>query len=127
MIEFLKMKESDIEMVQEFLGENKIYESGIEKKFPFMFLIKRGGEILGFGVLKFIKGDTIINNIFIESNNRKKGYGEGLLRTILNYIYINGTKYAYYIKNNETIYNYLKKRGFKKLTDNKLCINIEEF
>ena len=42
MIEFLKMKESDIEMVQEFLGENKIYESGIEKKFPFMFLIKRG-------------------------------------------------------------------------------------
>ena len=127
MIEFVKMKENDIEIVQDFLEVNHIYESGIENKFPFMFLIKKEGKILGLSFLEFFKGDTLISNIFVEPQNRKKGYGEGLLRTMLNYIYINGTKYAYYLENNKAIYYYLKKLGFKKNLENKLYINIEEF
>lgn len=127
MIEFLKMKETDIEDVQDFLTTNGIYERGIEKYFPFMFIIKKEEKILGLGVLDFIKGNININNIFIEPNNRKKGFGEGLLRTMLNFVYINETKYAYYLGENEFIYRYFNKIGFKKYKGDKLYINIEEF
>jgi N-acetylglutamate synthase-like GNAT family acetyltransferase len=127
MIEFLKMKETDIKDVQNFLTENKIYESGIEKYYPFMFIIKQEEKIFGLGVLDFIKGIININNIYVEPNNRKKGLGEGLLRTMLNFVYINGNKFAYYLGDNEAIYSFFNKIGFKKYKENKLYIDIEEF
>ena len=127
MIKFLKMNEKDIGDVLCFLKDNDIYKKDIEKQFPFTFIIKREESILGLGSFSFINNKAIIKNIFVKENYRKMGLGESLLRTILYFLYISGTKIVYYLEDDTNIYNYLSKFGFSKSDVNGLYIDIEKF
>ncbi len=126
MIKFLKMKESDVKDVVGFLNENDIYEEEIEKQFPFTFIIKRDECILGLGYFGFIGNKSVIKNIFVQEDYRNMGLGESLLRTILNFLYISGTKDTYYFEKNN-IYNYLCKIGFTEHKERGLYMDIEKF
>ena len=116
MIKFLKMKESDVKDVVGFLNENDIYEEEIEKQFPFTFIIKRDECILGLGYFGFIGDKSVIKNIFVQED----------YRTILNFLYISGTKDTYYFEKNN-IYNYLCKIGFTEHKERGLYMDIEKF
>ena len=63
----------------------------------------------------------------MKENYRKMGLGESLLRTILYFLYISGTKIVYYLEDDTNIYNYLSKFGFSKSDVNGLYIDIEKF
>lgn len=131
MIEFTKMKDTDIKPVINFLKNHDLYEKGIEKSFPNFFIIKEKKDVYGFSIIELNHRKCIIKEMFVSPLKRNLKYAEGLLRTFLNYSSVQGIEDAYYLGENQEIYNYLLKLGFTKTKkdniDRALYINIEDF
>jgi len=103
-------------------------ESIIKNKKSIFVVLEKGKEIIGFlnayeetrGHLPFHKKRKyiVLDNIVIDENHRKKGYGEILLNYLIEYA--KNKKYndiiLYVYKFNENAIKLYEKKGFKILT-----------
>ena len=115
MVEFTKIKKEEINSFLNFIRENKIFINQIEKYLQDIFLIKEQNSINGFGIITLQDDKCWIKEIYILPHKRLTGYGDGLLRSMLNYAYTMGMEKAYYLKGNEEIYSFLLKEGFNDI------------
>ncbi|MCR1898050.1 GNAT family N-acetyltransferase [Irregularibacter muris] len=131
MIEFTKMKDVDIKNFLKFINENEIEINNIEKHFLDIFLVKYGEKIYGFSILTLQVNQCILEEVFITPAERSKGYGDGLLRSMLNYAYCMSIEKAYYLRENPKVYGFLLKEGFnrEKTANNNIIftVNLKDF
>lgn len=107
MICFRKLKDEDIEKIQEFLGNEKIYNLILE---GIVYVVIENNEIVGIGKVVEKSSKWFLDFIIIKSNMRRNGLGDGLLRVLSNNLLNKGIDKLYYHEENE----YLRKKGFMK-------------
>lgn len=130
-----KKLEENFNKVKELLNNNNIeYEINPES---IIYTMEENNIVLGAVQARVIDRYAILDYILIDKKFRGNKLGDGLLRSILNYINKNNIKYIYCNYNN----NFFINEGFEKIdyketpeevkneitSDNILMCNIESF
>ena len=127
-------QESDINDCKDFLKENDLIDLFNEN--DFIYILKEDENLIGISQMKVINKYAILEYVIIDKKSRGNYFGDGLLRSILNYIYTNNITDVYFLEDDE----FLKREGFKtvskeevadllisKVTKNVLYLNLSEF
>ncbi len=80
------------------------------------FVVLDGAEVLGHAAIDALPNisTALIKEIFILPNARKQGLGDGLLRTVLNYLH-NSLFNKAIIKGNEKLHAFLINEGIEEI------------
>ena len=76
-----------------------------------IFILEENKTIIGISKIKPLKEVGLLQQLFIQDEKRGQGYGDGLLRAILNYCLRNNIREVYHLSIDE----YLLGKGFRTI------------
>lgn len=120
MIVFRNYEKNDYNIVGEFLIKANL---DFEVDTGITYLALDNDRIIGIAKATEQEDRWYLDFIYIVEEERKNGFGDGLLRAILNKLRNNNINSIFYNSNS----NYLINKGFCYNNDNKLELNIEKF
>ncbi len=127
MIEFIKMTESDVKEMLEFLQQEDIDKKNFINQLDKIFLAKDQGKIYGFGLVELSEGAVKIKGVYIQEDKRRHRFGDGLVRTMLHYAYLKNMTKAFYQIQNNSLDSFIEKMGFRQWEPNILYLDLGFF
>lgn len=125
--------ENDFKDIEKILSNSNITD--LLDNNSIIYVIKDNSELIGVSQAKLFDNYALLDFIFVDNKYRRNYYGDGLLRSILNYIYNKNIFDIYYLGNNKFLIN----EGFKVINkensenlkfdyyENILYLNLNEF
>lgn len=120
MIVLREYKDCDLENIRYTLKQEDIKDLNLE---GIVYVVLDDKNLIGVGKVQLEDCKCFLRYLVIKKEERKKGYGDALLRAILYKLENNNIKKLYFKGNSE----YLLKKDFKNKTKGILSINISEF
>lgn len=120
MIILREYKEEDLKEVKPILKEEKIEDFSFE---GIIYVVLDNENLIGIGQTEIEDEKYFLRYLIIEKDERKMGFGDGLLRAILFKLENKNIDKLYYRGKDE----YLLKKGFKKAEEDILFIDIKDF
>lgn len=106
---------SDIDAIKKFLSENNIRERFSQNGLFFGGF--EDGEIFGITQILLEDGKVYVQYVFIDEKRRGQGFGNAMVRSLLNKLELNGFNTVYSRADNQ----YLEKIGFVKEDGEYIC------
>ena len=120
MLEIRQFKESEVQQIEDILLKEKINDLELNKN---TIVVVEDRIVLGVCRYVVENDNSWLKYLIVKENNRGELLGDGLLRTVLNKLDLQGVKRIYY----SNIDTYLIKKGFKENDKGLLELNISEF
>ena len=121
MIIATQLKNSNIERVMNVFNK---YNTEIEKKEnEIIYVLEENNNIIGISKATILNNISKLNFLVIDEKSRGFDFGDGLLRALLNCLYLKGIEKVYFGQLN----SYLIKKGFTKIECNLLLKEIFDY
>lgn len=120
MLELREYKETEIQQIEDILLEEKINDLELNKN---IIVVVEDNIVLGLCKFEIENENSWLKYLIIKKSNRGQYLGDGLLRTVLNKLDLQGIEKMFY--NDMDLY--LIKKGFKENKEGILELNISEF
>lgn len=98
----------DLDSVKYLLNKFSLSENFNSEEI--IYTLQENDSIIGVSQISIKQKNAILDYVVIDSSNKGNNYGDGLLRSILNYVMSIGYHKVYYMDIN----NYLIKEGFRE-------------
>lgn len=121
MLEIRGYKEDEIQQIKDILKKEKINDLKINS--DLILIVVEDNIVLGLCSVGINNSEYWLKHLIIKEDSRGQELGDGLLRTMLNKLDLQGVKKIYY----KNIDSYLVKKGFIKNNKGFLELNILEF
>ena len=120
MLEFRGYKEDEVQQINDILINEGINEMKLSDK---ILVVVEDNIVLGLCKVEIRNLNSKLKYLIIKENSRGQRLGDGLLRTIINKLDLQGIEKMFYDK----IDLYLLRKGFMENKDGILELNISEF
>ena len=120
MLELRGYKETEIQQMKDILLKEEIEDLELDKD---VIVVVEDDIVLGVCKYEIKNGDSWLKYLIIKEDNRRQFLGDGLLRTVLNKLDLQGIKMMFY----DNVDSYLIKKGFIENGEGILELNISEF
>ena len=121
MLEIRGYKEDEIQQIKDILNKEKINDLKINS--DLILIVSEDNAVLGLCSVEIKNSEYWLKHLIIKEDSRGQELGDGLLRTMLNKLDLQGIKSLYY----KDIDSYLVEKGFIKNEKGFLELNISDF
>jgi hypothetical protein len=125
MIELKKYEARDHEGLLDLCSKEQVSSETLLEHLSTTYIISDRDQVLGFAYYIKKNNDIYLKDIYISKNERNHSFGDGLFRTVLNALMLQG-HFKVYMEANPIYKDFLIKEDLS-MTDGKYCIDLNEF
>jgi len=123
LITIRKAVHDDRDKIRKIINNTALNELFFDALPEHTLVVEVENTVVGYGALDISKNLAIIKYIYIVPHYRNQGFGDGLVRALINYADRRGVQNIYVFSDDDEI-NYFKRFGFKSITLNECDIEI---